>query len=62
MLFRSRWLGLDHLGVLQVLGHLALGLISLFSFSDHITVFGGRTLQDQQQRGNRFDRWLAGDS
>ncbi len=36
-----RWLGLDRLGVLQVLGGIALGLIALFSSYDHITVFGG---------------------
>ena len=48
-----RWLGLDHLGVLQVLGGLALSLIALFSSYDHITAFG-RTLQLQQQWGIVF--------
>jgi hypothetical protein len=43
-----RWLDLDRLGVLQVLGGIALGLIALFSSYDHITL-AGRTLQLQQQ-------------
>ncbi|MFM7513310.1 MAG: hypothetical protein ACKO3F_08090, partial [Cyanobium sp.] len=45
-----RWLGLDRLGVAQVLGGIALGLIALFSSYDHITL-AGRTLQLQQQWG-----------
>jgi hypothetical protein len=48
-----RWLGLDRLGVLQVLGGIALSLIALFSSYDHINVFG-RTLQLQQQWGIPF--------
>jgi len=48
-----RWLGLDRLGVLQVLGGIALGLIALFSSYDHITL-AGRTLQLQQQWGIPF--------
>ena len=48
-----RWLGLDRLGVLQVLGGIALGLIALFSSYDHITL-AGRTLQLQQQWGTPF--------
>ncbi|MFM8277689.1 MAG: hypothetical protein ACKN89_12035, partial [Cyanobium sp.] len=48
-----RWLGLDHLGVLQVLGAIALSLIALFSSYDHITLFG-RTLQLKQQWGIPF--------
>jgi IS4 transposase len=43
-------LGLDRLGVLQVLGGIALGLIALFTSYDHITL-AGRTLQLQQQWG-----------
>ena len=43
-----RWLGLDRLGVLQVLGGIALGLIALFSSYDHLSL-AGRTLQLQQQ-------------
>jgi hypothetical protein len=46
-------LGLDRLGVLQVLGGIALGLIALFSSYDHITL-AGRTLQLQQQWGIPF--------
>jgi hypothetical protein len=46
-------LGLDRLGVLQVLGGLALSLIALFSSCDHITLLG-RTLQLQQQWGIPF--------
>jgi hypothetical protein len=34
------WLGLDRLGVLQVLGGLARSLIALFSSYDHITLLG----------------------
>jgi hypothetical protein len=45
-----RWLGLDRLGMLQVLGGIALGLIALFSSYDHITLLG-RSLQLQQQWG-----------
>jgi hypothetical protein len=45
-----RWLGLDRLGVLQVLGGIALSLIALFSSYDHITAFG-RTIELQQQWG-----------
>jgi len=45
-----RSLGLDRLGVLQVLGGIALGLIALFSSYDHITAFG-RTIELQQQWG-----------
>jgi hypothetical protein len=37
-------MGLDRLGVLQVLGGLALSLIALFSSYDRITAFG-RPLQ-----------------
>ncbi|MFN7897615.1 MAG: hypothetical protein ACK5Q6_15960 [Cyanobacteriota bacterium] len=48
-----RWLGLDRLGVLQVLGGIALGLIALFSSYDHVSIFG-RTLQLQQQWGIVF--------
>jgi len=48
-----RWLGLDRLGVLQVLGGIALGLIALFSSYDHITL-AGHTLQLQQQWGIPF--------
>ncbi len=48
-----RWLGLDRLGVLQVLGGIALGLIALFSSYDHITVFG-RSIALQQQWGIPF--------
>jgi hypothetical protein len=46
-------LGLDRLGVLQVLGGLALSLIALFSSYDHITVFG-RSIALQQQWGIPF--------
>jgi hypothetical protein len=46
-------LGLDRLGVLQVLGGFALGLIALFSSYDHITL-AGRTIQLQQQWGIPF--------
>jgi hypothetical protein len=46
-------LGLDRLGVLQVLGGLALSLIALFSSYDHITVFG-RSIALQQQWGIVF--------
>jgi hypothetical protein len=46
-------LGLDRLGVLQVLGGLALSLIALFSSYDHITVFG-RSIVLQQQWGIPF--------
>jgi hypothetical protein len=46
-------LGLDRLGVLQVLGGLALSLIALFSSYDHVTLLG-RTLQLQQQWGIVF--------
>ena len=45
-----RWLGLDRLGVLQVLGGIALGLIALCSSYDHLSL-AGRTLQLQQQWG-----------
>ncbi len=48
-----RWLGLDRLGVLQVLGGLDLSLIAVFSSYDHITILG-RTLQLQQQWGIVF--------
>ncbi len=48
-----RWLGLDHLSVLQVLGGIALSLIALFVSYDHITLLGG-TLQLQQQWGIVF--------
>jgi hypothetical protein len=41
------------LGVLQVLGGIALGLITLFSSYDHITL-AGHTLQLQQQWGIPF--------
>ena len=44
---------LDRLGVLQVLGGIALSLIALFSSYDHITLLG-RTLQLQQQWGIVF--------
>jgi hypothetical protein len=44
------WLGLDRLGILQVLGGLILGLIALLSSYDHIT-FAGRTLPLPQQWG-----------
>ena len=47
------WLGLDRLGVLQVLGGIALGLIALFSSYVHITAFG-RTVWLQQQWGILF--------
>ncbi|MFN6338862.1 MAG: hypothetical protein ACK41W_09100 [Cyanobacteriota bacterium] len=46
-------MGLDRLGVLQVLGGLALSLIALFSSYDHITVFG-RSIVLQQQWGIPF--------
>jgi hypothetical protein len=46
-------LGLDRLGVLQVLGGIALGLIALFTSYDHITL-AGRILQLQQQWGIVF--------
>jgi drug/metabolite transporter superfamily protein YnfA len=46
-------LGLDRLGVLQVLGGIALGLIALFSSCVHITLFG-RTIALQQQWGIPF--------
>ncbi|MFM8277733.1 MAG: hypothetical protein ACKN89_12265 [Cyanobium sp.] len=48
-----RWLGLDRLGVLQVLGAIALSLIALFSSYDHITILG-RTIALQQQWGIGF--------
>jgi len=48
-----RWLGLDRLGALQVLGGLVLSLIALFSCYDHITL-AGHTLQLQQQWGIPF--------
>jgi len=48
-----RWLGLDRLGVLQVLGGIALSLIALFSSYAHITVFG-RSIALQQQWGIVF--------
>ena len=48
-----RRLGLDRLGVLQVLGAIALSLIALFSSYDHISLFD-RTLQLQQQWGIVF--------
>ena len=48
-----RWLGLDRLGVLQLLGGIALSLIALFSSYDHITVFG-RIFRLQQQWGIGF--------
>jgi len=34
------WIGLDRLGLTQVIGGLALGLITLFSSYDHITISG----------------------
>jgi hypothetical protein len=46
-------LGLDRLGVLQVLGGIALSLIALYSSYDHITVFG-RSIALQQQWGIPF--------
>jgi hypothetical protein len=46
-------LGLDRLGVLQVLGGIALGLIALFTSYDHISL-AGRILQLQQQWGIVF--------
>ncbi len=48
-----RWLGLDHLSVLQVLGGLAISLIALFSSYDHVTLLG-RTIALQQQWGIVF--------
>ncbi|MFN7898184.1 MAG: hypothetical protein ACK5N0_00770 [Synechococcaceae cyanobacterium] len=48
-----RWLGLDRLGVLQVLSGIALSLIALFSSYDHITLLG-RTIALQQQWGIVF--------
>jgi predicted MFS family arabinose efflux permease len=48
-----RWLVLDRLGVLQVLGAIALSLIAHFSSYNHITLFG-RTIALQQQWGIPF--------
>ncbi len=47
------WPGLDRLGLLQAIGGLLLGLIALFSSSDHITI-AGTSVQLQQQWGPLF--------
>jgi hypothetical protein len=44
------WSGLDRLGLTQVIGGLALGLIALFSSYDHLTI-AGRTIAIPQQWG-----------
>jgi len=46
-------LGLDRLGLTQAIGGLALGLITLFSSYDHITI-SGRTFPIPQQWGITF--------
>ena len=47
------WPGLDHLGAIQAVDGLILGLNALFTSYDHITL-AGRTLQLQQQWGTPF--------
>jgi hypothetical protein len=47
------WPGLDHVGAIQAVGGVILGLIALFSSYDHITAFG-RSIGLQQQWGVFF--------
>ncbi len=42
------WSGLDRLGLTQTLGGMAIGLITLLTSYDHISVFGTRISLQQQ--------------